>query len=111
MTLYVCPHCNNLVSPDETDSLTLIYCFHCGKSFKRINDNLYKKEDYDKKMNSERPETELKDSEVWINKSKSGKGFTIKVGDDFYVGSVESLQKFINGEVKGVNLSISVPKG
>lgn len=46
-------------------------------------------------------------SDVWINLSKSGAGFTIKVGDVLYTGAMSSLQKFVNGDVKGINLSIA----
>lgn len=110
MTLYVCPSCIQLISSDN-DRDNKFYCIYCQKTSLKSKNNLYKKGDYGKpKMTDEQTETELKDSDVWINRSKSGKGFTIKVGEDFYVGSIESMEKFIKEEVKGINLSISVKK-
>ena len=55
-------------------------------------------------------ETNFQKSDVWINRSKSGAGFTIKVGDTLYTGAISQLQKFCNEEIKGVNLSIAPPQ-
>jgi len=51
----------------------------------------------------------LEKSDVWINQTKSGNGFTVRVGDTFYTGSIQTLARFVGGEIKGVNLSIVVP--
>lgn len=56
-------------------------------------------------------EPNFEPSDVWINLSKSGAGFTIKVGDTMYCGAMQSLKKFVDGEVKGVNLSIAGSQG
>lgn len=45
-------------------------------------------------------------SNVWLKTSKSGNGFTIKVGDKIFVGSVENLSRLLNGEIRAVNLSV-----
>ncbi|MBU4202324.1 MAG: hypothetical protein L6243_04810 [Candidatus Altiarchaeales archaeon] len=51
----------------------------------------------------------LEKSDVWINQTKSGNGFTVRVGDMFYTGSIQTLARFVSGEIKGVNLSLVVP--
>jgi len=51
----------------------------------------------------------LEKSEVWINQTKSGNGFTVRVGNSFYTGSMQSLEKFVRGDIRGVNLSLVVP--
>lgn len=55
-------------------------------------------------------ETNFQKSDVWINVSQSGAGFTIKIGDVLYTGAMQSLAKLVNGEIKGVNLSIAGPR-
>lgn len=52
-------------------------------------------------------DTNFEPSDVWINLSKSGNGFTIKVQDTMYTGAMQSLERFVKGDVKGVNLSIA----
>lgn len=54
-------------------------------------------------------ETNFQPSDVWINRSKSGKGFTMKVEDTLYTGAISQLEKFVNGDIEGVNLSIAPP--
>jgi hypothetical protein len=51
----------------------------------------------------------LEKSDVWMNKSKSGNGFTIKVRDELYTGSMSVLEKFLNGDIKGINLALVKP--
>lgn len=51
----------------------------------------------------------LERSNVWINKSKSGNGFTIRFGDEIYTGPISALRRFVDGEIEAVNLSLIVP--
>lgn len=51
----------------------------------------------------------LEDSDVWINRSRSGKGFNIEVDGELYIGAMQQLQEFVEGERDGVNLSKQVP--
>jgi hypothetical protein len=51
----------------------------------------------------------LEKTDVWMNKSKSGNGFTIKVKDELYTGSMSVLEKFLNGDIKGINLALVKP--
>ncbi len=50
----------------------------------------------------------LEDSDVWINKSSSGKGFNIEIDGELYVGAMQQLEDFVNGKKEGVNLSVQV---
>ena len=51
----------------------------------------------------------LKDVDVWLGLSKSGKGFSVRIENDYYIGSVANLNAVLNGEKKGVKLSLQVP--
>ena len=50
----------------------------------------------------------ITEEKIWLSLTKSGKGISIKVGDDFYVGNIETLKKFINGKIKGVPLKAEI---
>ncbi len=50
----------------------------------------------------------LEDSDVWINKSSSGKGFNIEIDGELYVGAMQQLEDFVNGKKEGVQLSVQV---
>ncbi len=51
----------------------------------------------------------LKDVDVWLGLSKSGKGFSVRIDDKYYIGSVSGLNAVLSGEKKGVKLSLQVP--
>ena len=55
---------------------------------------------------SEGQENKLKFSEnpsdvIWVNATKTGRGATIALNGDLYVGSIQSLQKLVAGDKKG----------
>ena len=46
------------------------------------------------------------DTGIWLNRSKSGKGFTIRVSDEnMLTGSIQSLEKVLKEEMNGIQLS------
>lgn len=47
----------------------------------------------------------LENSNVWINRSKSEKGFYIRFKGEMYTGAISTLKKFVDGEIDGVSLS------
>lgn len=54
--------------------------------------------------------TTMEETEVWVSRTKSGKGFIIAVEKGtppgtVFVGSIANLRKMIEGEHKGVKLS------
>ncbi len=50
----------------------------------------------------------LENVDVWIRLSKSGKGFSVKVEDTYYVGAVSNFNRVVSGEIKGMQLSKQV---
>ncbi len=44
-------------------------------------------------------------SDVWINKTRSKKGFSIKVNNDMYFGAISQLKRFVEGDIDGIRLS------
>ena len=54
--------------------------------------------------------TAMEETNVWVSRTKSGKGFII-VMDEYvkagtvFVGSIANLEKMVDGEHKGVKLS------
>jgi len=49
----------------------------------------------------------LKEVDVWLNPSKSGKGFSVRIEGKYYVGAISTLKRVLNGEIKGMKLSLS----
>lgn len=64
----------------------------------------------EKKMTKENKNNNKKDgefiaSDVWINKTKSKKGFSVKIDDTMYFGAVSQLKRFCDGDIDGIRLS------
>jgi len=55
----------------------------------------------------------LKDANVYLRLSKSGKGFSVNVNGTYYVGSIEKLNELLdqNDKREFVRLSESIPDG
>ncbi len=59
----------------------------------------------------QREEREFSNEEVlWMNKTESGKGVRIFVGEDLYVASLTALKKVADGEKSAVKFSKMVAK-
>lgn len=47
--------------------------------------------------------------EVWVNKSKSGRGIFVPITDEiFLVGNISQLERFADGTIKGVPLTVMI---
>ncbi len=47
--------------------------------------------------------------EVWVNNSKSGKGIFVPITDDvFLVGNKNQLERFANGTIKAMPLTVMI---
>ena len=73
------------------------------------NKNKYKLNRSKKIMTNEN-KTTMEETNVWISRTKSGKGFIITMEQGAtpgttFVGSIANLEKMIKGEHKGVKLS------
>ena len=65
--------------------------------------------DLSRKSEKEADNMAITEEKIWLGLTKSGKGISVKAGNDFYVGNIETLKKFVAGKIKGVPLSKVVP--
>ena len=56
--------------------------------------------------NEEAKSDEFEQTDIWLNRSKNGKGLNVKsTGDYVLTVSIESVKKVINGEIGGTRFS------